>query len=143
LIDADCSVEITEIKKFTKNEEFLSAFVIGNRRNKKSKNINSPTSRKILSFFYVKLIQYLFKFKYQDTQCGFKAIDKKIFTNCSKFTSNGYSFDIELLLLARLQEIRVIEVPVKYVHNIKSQVMIIKDSLKMFFEAFKIYKIYK
>lgn len=143
LIDSDCSVKIDEIEKFVKNKKLISGLVIGNRRSKHSLNVNSPMVRKLFSFMYNKLLYILFRFKYEDTQCGFKVIDKDIFNNSCDFVSNGFSYDLELILLAEKNGIKVEEIPVNYVHNKLSSVRLLKDSLKMFLEAIKIYQYYK
>lgn len=140
--DADCSVKITEFNKFIYENRLISGFVVGNRRNFKSSNINSPISRKISGAIYIFLVNLLFNLKIQDSQCGFKAIDKNIFTNSENFKNNGFSFDLELFLLAKKDKIEVTEVPVVYTHDKNSKILIIKDSFHMFLDIFKLYKYY-
>ena len=81
----------------------------------------------------------MFNLNIEDTQCGFKALDKKQFNECIQFKTNGFSFDLELIVLAKLNNIEITEVPVKYVHNKNSKVKPIKHTFLMFFEVFKIY----
>lgn len=138
--DADLSVDISEISKFVNERSLLSGFVVGNRKNKLSENLQSPLVRRISGFFYLMLIKKLFNLNYEDTQCGFKAINKNIFTNCSNYRTEGFSFDLELFLLARNENITISEVPVVYIHNKNSKVKIFKDTLLMVKEVLKIYK---
>ena len=138
--DADLSVDISEISKFVNESSLLSGFVVGNRKNKLSENLQSPLVRRISGFFYLMLIKKLFNLNYEDTQCGFKAINKNIFTNCSNYRTEGFSFDLELFLLARNENITISEVPVVYIHNKNSKVKIFKDTLLMVKEVLKIYK---
>lgn len=138
--DADLSVDISQISKFVNNRALLSGFVVGNRKNKMSENLQSPIVRRLSGFFYLKMIKKLFNLNYEDTQCGFKAIDKNIFTNCNKYQTEGFSFDLELFLLARKKNITISEVPVVYIHNKNSKVKIIKDTFLMIKEVLKIYK---
>lgn len=140
-IDADSSVKITEFNKFILNGKLISGFVVGNRKNKDSENINSPILRRISGFLYLKLIKILFKLNYEDTQCGFKAIDRSIFKEPTSFNTNGFSFDLELFLLASKQNVSVSEVPVKYIHNSESKVKIIRDTIKMLADLITIYKL--
>ena len=139
-IDADSSVKITEFDKFTSNGKLITGFVVGNRQNKYSENINSPILRRISGFLYLKLIKTLFDLNYEDTQCGFKAINRSIFKESTSFTTNGFSFDLELFLLASKQNIKVSEVPVKYTHNSESKVKIARDTIKMLVDLVTIYK---
>ena len=139
-IDADSSVNITELNKFTSKGMLISGFVVGNRKNKNSENINSPILRHLSGFLYLKLIRTLFNLNFEDTQCGFKAIDKQIFSESYNFITKGYSFDLELFLLAKKQNVKVHEIPVKYVHNLDSKVKIFKDTIMMLIELLVIYK---
>ncbi len=138
--DADSSVEIKEFKNFVTQKKLKSGFVIGNRRNIKSENLNSPLIRNLSGTIYLKLIKIFFKINIEDTQCGFKAIDKKIFQACTDFVTNGFSFDLELILLARTNNINITQVPVTYIHNKESKVSIFRDTLKMINDLYKIFK---
>ena len=138
--DADSSVDIKEFKKFVSGGKLKSGFVIGNRRNKKSENINSPIIRNLSGTVYLKLINFIFKVEIEDTQCGFKAVDKNIFLNCVEFQTDGFSFDIELILLAKSNNINIIQVPVTYIHNKESKVSIFRDTFKMINDLYKISK---
>ena len=141
--DADSSVDIKEFKKFVSEGKLKSGFVIGNRKNKKSENINSPIIRNLSGTLYLNLIKLLFKVKVEDSQCGFKALDKNLFLNCLEFQTDGFSFDIELIILATKSNIEVLEIPVRYVHNKESKVNILTDTFKMLKDLYKIYKIIK
>ena len=138
--DADLSVDISEFTNFVQSGSLLSGFVVGNRKNVLSENLDSPILRKLSGFFYLLLIKNLFNLVYEDTQCGFKAIDKNIFTKCIDYETEGFSFDLELFLQARKEKVTISEVPVRYVHNENSKVKIFKDTLIMIQEVYKIYK---
>ena len=138
--DADSSVDIKEFKKFVSAGKLKSGFVIGNRKNKKSKNINSPIIRNLSGTLYLNLIKFLFKFEIEDSQCGFKAIDKNIFKHSTNFVTNGFSFDLELILLANKSNLKITEIPVTYVHDKESKVNLFTDTYKMIFDLYKIYK---
>lgn len=138
--DADLSVDISEFTNFVQSGSLLSGFVVGNRKNVLSENLDSPILRKLSGFFYLLLIKNLFNLVYEDTQCGFKAIDKNIFTKCNDYETEGFSFDLELFLQARKEKVTITEVPVRYVHNENSKVKIFKDTLIMIQEVYKIYK---
>ena len=70
-----------------------------------------------------------------DTQCGFKAFRKKtispIFT---RQTIDGFSFDVEILMIARRLGLSIEVLPVKWINSPDSKVRIVRDSLKMFFD---------
>ncbi len=131
-VDADMSVKINELKNFVKNGKLLSGFVIGSRKLENSRNLNSPILRHLSGNIYSQIVKMLFRIKLKDTQCGFKAIDRELFSDCNKFTLNNFSFDLELILLAMKANIEIKEIPVTYIHDKSSSVKILNDSFTMF-----------
>lgn len=140
--DADCSVGIDEMLKFIKNGKLIAPLVIGNRRNINSSNVDTPLIRKITGFVYIKVFNTLFKTNIEDTQCGFKGVDKEIFKKATNISFNGFTFDAELIILALKNNLKICQVPVNYKHNSDSKVSVIKDSFKMFRDLLILYKKY-
>jgi dolichyl-phosphate beta-glucosyltransferase len=70
-----------------------------------------------------------------DTQCGFKmfrgAAAHDLF---SRMRMTGFSFDVEVLLMAQLRGLRVAEVPVNWTHQPGSRVNLVRDSLHMAYD---------
>ena len=84
----------------------------------------------------LKLILFnFFSLKISDTQCGFKVFlscyVKKIF---NKIKCYGYAFDVETLLLLNNHNIKIIELPISWVHRPGSKVHLIKDSVNFFLD---------
>ena len=51
-----------------------------------------------------------------------------IFIDCDSFITEGFSFDIELILLALKNKIDITEIPVTYIHELNSNIKIFSDS---------------
>ena len=68
----------------------------------------------------------------QDTQCGFKlfrgAVAHDLF---SRMRMRGFSFDVELLMMAQRRGYRIAEVPVNWTHQPGSKVNLVTDSALM------------
>lgn len=68
----------------------------------------------------------------RDTQCGFKLFTcdaaKRIFRLC---TIDNFSFDVEVLYIARKLGYRIAEVPVTWRHQEGSKVRFLRDGLRM------------
>ncbi len=81
------------------------------------------------------LVQALVLPGIQDSQCGFKCFSataaEQIFSNQ---TLDGWSFDVEVLSIARSLGYEVVEVPVTWVYQPGSRVRLVQDSWKMFKE---------
>jgi len=69
----------------------------------------------------------------QDTQCGFKCFSadaaERIFP---RQTLEGWSFDVEVLAIARELGFEVVEVPITWIYQPGSRISILKDSWQMF-----------
>ena len=80
----------------------------------------------------------------KDTQCGFKLYNrlyaKKIF---NLLNEKGFVHDVEILILLYLNNIKITELPIKWIHRRGSSVNIIKDSISMFFALIKLKIKYK
>jgi glycosyltransferase involved in cell wall biosynthesis len=143
ITDADFSVDINHLTDFVDElGQPLGPFVVGSRKSKQSSVINTPLTRRITGFFYTLLVKMLLKITVDDTQCGFKLINKKTFHNSTDFINTGFSYDVELFLLAKSIDIRPIEIPVIYIHENKSNINVVKDSIRMFTDLVTIYRKY-
>ena len=75
-----------------------------------------------------------------DTQCGFKAMTRAVAqTVFSQVTSNTAIFDIELLVVATREGVRVAELPVKWVHDPDTRIPYnLRRALRIWAELFRI-----
>jgi hypothetical protein len=68
----------------------------------------------------------------QDTQCGFKCFRGPAAEDLfRRQTLTGWSFDVEILFIARLLGYRVIEIPIHWYYNPHSKISVMRDSFKM------------
>ena len=129
ICDADLSVHPNQFINWKKNN-FLTpknyAF-FGSRDHEKSK-IKASKMRVILGFFFKKIIRIFFSINLKDTQCGFKVFNKfyskKIFKNIESYR---FAFDVELTLLLKKNNIKIIELPLKWSHKEGSKLSLLKD----------------
>lgn len=86
--------------------------------------------------FFVRVVTGL---PFQDTQCGFKLIDKNA---VSKFLPemciDGFAWDVELLLYARDAGLRTVEVPVVWEHREDSRIALFRDGLGMLWNVVRV-----
>ncbi|HEV8449588.1 MAG TPA: dolichyl-phosphate beta-glucosyltransferase [Gemmatimonadaceae bacterium] len=74
-----------------------------------------------------------------DTQCGFKLFDAPVAHDLfSRMRMTGYSFDVEVLLMALRAQYPVAEVPVNWVHQPGSKVRVVRDGLRMALDVMRI-----
>jgi hypothetical protein len=77
----------------------------------------------------------------QDTQCGFKCFRASVAEDIFRVqTLTGWSFDIELLFVARLRRYRVVEIPIPWYFSPESKVNLVQDALKMGLDILRIHR---
>ena len=138
--DADLSTPIEELEKFMPLIDQGFDVVIGSRALKES-NIekHQPYYREAMGKVFNVIVQSLVIKGIKDTQCGFKLFTreavKKIFP---KQKLDGFSFDVEILFLAKKFGYKIKEIPVTWINDEETKVSSIKDSSRMFIDILKI-----
>lgn len=137
--DADLSTPINMLERF---ENYIKDYdvIIGSRALSESDiQIKQPFYREFMGKMFNKIVRLFTVRGIKDTQCGFKLfktdVAKRIF---NKATLNGFGFDVEILYIAKLNRIKVAEVPVVWKNSRLSKVRPIKDSVRMFEDLFLI-----
>lgn len=138
--DADGSTPPTEIDKIWTPLETGDDIVIGSRSSPGSRvEVHQPPLREFMGRTFNRFTRVLLGNTFIDTQCGFKVFTaeaaEKVF---SRQTIEGFCFDAELLYIARLQGLKIAEIPVRWINSPKSRVAIIGDSAAMFTDLLRI-----
>lgn len=103
-----------------------------------SRDIEEPWYREILGRFGNFIIQVFGVWGIYDTQNGFKALTAAAAKNIfSRIRMNGFSFDIEMLALARRLKYRIGIIPVRWKFEADSKVTL-RSYLQVFMDVFKI-----
>jgi len=139
ICDADLSMPIEEIMKFLppRLEDFDLA--IASREATGAMRYNEPAYRHWGGRVINLAIRMLILPGMQDTQCGFKCFRAETTLPLFRLqTQSGWSFDIELLFLARRFNLRVREVPIQWYFDADSKVNAVRDALRMFVDIFRI-----
>lgn len=142
--DADLSTPIYEIYKLLEKINKGADVCIGSRAIDPSLiMLHQPFYREFMGKTFNKFVKFLVLKGIDDTQCGFKGFTanaaEKIFAH-SKI--DGFSFDVEILYLAKKFGFKIEQVPVEWYNDRRTKVNPIRDSLKMFFELFKIKRLH-
>ncbi|MDY0345256.1 MAG: glycosyltransferase [Bacilli bacterium] len=79
------------------------------------------------------IVNTTFKFKFKDTQCGFKLIKTEYAKEmASRQIINGFAFDVEYLYMAQLNDLKIKEIPVIWENDEDSKVSTFKSSIRFF-----------
>lgn len=137
-MDADLATELEAIPRFL---EYFAAnpetpVLIGSRRDPSTVIVERQSwLREKLGRGFNRIIRSLGVHSIKDTQCGFKAFRQEIVQSLFKRASmNGFAFDVEILVLATRLGFQIAELPVRWSHQERSSVRIVRDSLRMFWD---------
>lgn len=140
ICDADLSMPIEEVLKFIPPALNDFDIAIGSREAPGAIRYNEPPYRHLGGRAINFLIRLLILPGLNDTQCGFKCFraetTKFIF---QQQTLTGWSFDIELLFLARRKKLKIKEIPIQWYFDPESKVNAIRDALRMIGDIFRIH----
>ena len=141
ICDADLSMPIAEITKFIPPALTDFDVAIASREAPGAVRYNEPFYRHLGGRGINFIIQLLILPGLNDTQCGFKCFRaeaaEKLF---SLQTLNGWSFDIEILYLARRQNLRIREIPIHWYYESDSKVSALRDAMRMIGDIFRIHR---
>lgn len=132
MADADLSMPIKEVNRFLppQLEDFQVA--IASREAPGAIRYDEPLSRHLGGRLMNWLIQFLILPGLNDTQCGFKCFTREVAQDLfNKQTLAGWSFDIELLYLARQRGYTITEVAIPWIYHQESKVHAIRDAIQM------------
>ncbi len=138
--DADMSTPIEEVERLIPFIHGGFDVVIGSRGLEESDIIvRQPWYRQNMGKIFNLIVRVLVIGGIRDTQCGFKLFKGDVSrTLFAKSRIDGFSFDVEILALAREAGYEIKEVPVKWVNSPNSKVRLMRDPIRMFLELFKI-----
>ena len=75
----------------------------------------------------------------RDSQCGFKAFHREVAHRLFPLQKiSGFSFDAEIIYLAQRAGLKVAEIPVTWLNSNDSKVRMVRDSLSMLTDLFRI-----
>ena len=144
--DMDHATPINQLGKFLPNFEEGYDMVIGSRIGRKG----APFVRKLAAWVFSILRELILGLPFSDTQCGFKAFNKKSIEKIiSKIKGEwgvvhfqggavNAGFDVELLYLAKKYGFKIAEVEVEWNYVDTERVQVIKDALAAIYDMFRI-----
>jgi glycosyltransferase involved in cell wall biosynthesis len=138
ICDVDLSMPVTEINRFLP-PNVQADIVIASREGKNARRFNEPAYRHLIGRIFNLIVRILALPGLHDSQCGFKCFSAGTASQLFPLqTINGWTFDVELLYIARLRGFRVVELGIPWYHDPHSKVKVLCDSARMMLDLFKI-----
>jgi dolichyl-phosphate beta-glucosyltransferase len=139
ICDADLSMPVEELPRFLPPAVAGFDVAIGSREGHEARRIGEPMIRHLAGRVFNFAVQRLMVPGIDDTQCGFKmftaaAVDAIFPSVCVE----GWAFDIEVLYLARMRGMRIVEVPIEWHYRRESRLSLLHDGAGMLRELLAI-----
>lgn len=143
--DADLSTPIEEFEKFWPWFEHGYDVVIGSRALAGSDiQVRQSFIREFMGKTFNVAVRLCLMKGIPDTQCGFKLFKKAAGQSIfPQVEIKGFSFDVEALYLCRLAGFRIRQVPVIWRNYPQSRVRIVRSSLRMLLDLWKIRRLHR
>ena len=141
ICDADLAMPIEEITKFLPPTLKRGSFdvAIASREAPGAVRYNEPGYRHTMGRVFNWLVRIMAVPDIQDTQCGFKMFTRDAAQTVFPLQRlDGYSFDVEVLYIARLHNLHLVEAPIHWYHQTDSRVRPLQDTINMVRELLKI-----
>jgi dolichyl-phosphate beta-glucosyltransferase len=101
--------------------------------------IKARLYRRAIGRIFHLLVEVLTVPRVKDTQCGFKLFRGPVAHDLfSRMRVRGFSFDVEVLMMAQRRGYSIAEVPVNWTHQPGSKVNLVTDSARMLRDLFVI-----
>ncbi len=124
MIDADFSTDICELEKLI---QYIADYdvIIGSRGLSDSIiEVHQVWYKETLGKVGNFLIRKILGLSIRDTQCGFKLFNKMFKHFLDEQVTRRFSFDFELLYIAKKHDLKIKEVPVRWVNDTSSTVLL-------------------
>jgi dolichyl-phosphate beta-glucosyltransferase len=137
--DADFSMPVSEINRFLPPALPDFDITIASRETAGAVRYNEPLRRHLSGRIFNTLIRLVVLPGLDDTQCGFKCFRAQVAEDIfPRQTMPGWSFDVELLYIARRKGYRIKEIGIPWYYNPETKVSLVRDSLRMASDLFAI-----
>jgi dolichyl-phosphate beta-glucosyltransferase len=138
--DADGATPLSEIERLEAALAQGADVAIGSRALQDGRvTVRAKLYRRVIGRIFHGIVEALTVPGVKDTQCGFKLfrgpVAHDLFT---RMRVRGFSFDVEVLMMAQRRGYRIAEVPVNWTHQPGSKVNLVTDSARMFCDLFVI-----
>lgn len=128
-MDVDLSTDLKHLPKLINSLISGYDIAIGSRLLPNSVVKGRTLKREIISRCYNLLIKFFFWTKFNDAQCGFKAVTKKVVNKLIPYIKdNEWFFDSEMLIVGEKSGYKIYEEPVFWRDNPGSTVRVIKTA---------------
>lgn len=143
IADADLSMPIDQVLRFLPPQLQDVDIAIASREAPGAVRYGEPPYRHLIGRGFNLLVRWIAVPGFQDTQCGFKAFrDRAAIDLFQAQQLDGWTFDVEVLFIGLRRGYRIVEVPIPWYYNPGSRVRVVRDSIAMLRDLFRIRRLW-
>lgn len=132
ICDVDLSMPVDEINHFLPPQPSNYDIAIATREGPGAVRYGEPFYRHLVGRVFNFMVQAIVLHGINDTQCGFKCFSAQAADALfPMMTMYGWSFDVEILAIARQRKMRIVEIPIPWYYQPNSKIHVLKDSFRM------------
>lgn len=138
--DTDFSTPIQETERLFHYLDDGYDVAIGSRGLSDSQvEVHQAWTREMMGKMFNVMLRSLLPIEFMDTQCGFKMFSRKaVDIILPKMVLESFAFDVEMLIIAQANRLRIAEVPVIWRNVLDSRVHPIRNSMEMIRDVLKV-----
>jgi dolichyl-phosphate beta-glucosyltransferase len=138
ICDVDLSMPIEEVNRFIP-PQLTTDISIASREAPGAKRYNEPAYRHFIGRVFNLIVRIIALPRLQDTQCGFKCFSARAARELFPLqTITGWTFDVEILYIARKNGYSITELGIPWYHDPHSKVKVLRDSFQMLVDLIRI-----
>ena len=139
LCDADLSVPIAQVERLLPPQSGGVDVAVGSREAPGSARYEEPGRRHLMGRVFNAFTRRMAALELADTQCGFKCFRAHATNELfGRATMNGFSYDVEVLHLARRFGLTIAEIGVDWYYREHSKVRPLRDAFSMTVDLIRI-----
>jgi dolichyl-phosphate beta-glucosyltransferase len=139
IADADVATPFSEVVKLYAKLKSGADVAIASRDTEGSVVTGAPLTRFLAGRTFNAYVRAVTGLRVRDTQCGFKLMrTDQARELLSGQTTNGFAFDVELLMKAKARGLTIAEVGVLYHHGPDSTVSLFRHAPRMAFDTMRL-----
>jgi dolichyl-phosphate beta-glucosyltransferase len=140
MTDVDLSTPLEDVALLARALETGADIAIASRGLKESQVlVHQPAHRELMGKAFNVGVRLLTGVPWRDTQCGFKLFRHERARRVFELQRvEGFAFDVEVLVTARRLELRVAEVPVRWIDHPDTRVGVVRSSTAMALDVLRI-----
>lgn len=139
ICDADLAMPVEQVTRFLPPVLSDYDIAIASREAPGARRFNEPWYRHLMGRVFNAIVRLLAVPGIQDTQCGFKCFRREVARDLfSVQVLDGWTFDVEVIYIARRRGYHIVEVPIDWYYGEGSRLSLLWDSWNMFWEVIRI-----